>query len=107
MSIKKSLLIYVGLVLTTIGVLRAQSPILDNYIQEGIKSNLQLKQEELNYQRSVENLHAARSLFFPQLSANASYSLANGGRKISIPVGDLLNPVYSTLNSLTRTENFP
>ena len=91
----------------TMGVLRAQSTILDNYIQEGIKSNLQLKQEELNYQRSIENLHVAQSLFLPQVSANASYSLANGGRKISIPVGNLLNPVYSTLNSLTRTENFP
>lgn len=85
----------------------AQSPVLDNYIQQGLKSNLQLQQEQLNYERSVQNLELARALFFPQVSANASYSLAEGGRKITIPVGDLLNPVYSTLNSLTGTDNFP
>ncbi len=85
----------------------AQSPVLDNYIQLGLKSNLQLQQEQLNYERSVQNLELARAVFFPQVSANASYSLADGGRKISIPVGDLLNPVYSTLNGLTGTDNFP
>ncbi len=85
----------------------AQSPVLDNYIQLGLKSNLQLQQEQLNYERSVQNLELARALFFPQVSANASYGFAQGGRKITIPVGDLLNPVYSTLNSLTGTNNFP
>ena len=85
----------------------AQSPVLDNYIQLGLKSNLQLQQEQLNYERSVQNLELARALFFPQISANASYGFAEGGRKISIPVGDLMNPVYSTLNSLTGTDNFP
>ncbi len=85
----------------------AQSPILEAYVQQGLKSNLQLQQEQLNFERSAQNLELAKALFFPQLSANASYSLANGGRKISIPVGDLLNPVYSTLNGLTGTNNFP
>jgi outer membrane protein len=85
----------------------AQSPILEAYIEQGIKSNLQLQQEQLSYERSVENLHLARALFFPQLSANSSYSWADGGRKISIPVGDLMNPVYSTLNTLTGTNQFP
>jgi outer membrane protein TolC len=33
--------------------------------------------------------------------------LAKGGRYIDIPVGDLMNPVYSTLNQLTGTTNFP
>lgn len=97
MSIKRPLLISLSLILS-FGILSAQNSILENYIQEGIKNNLQLKQEELNYEKSVENLAIARSLFLPQLSTNASYSLANGGRKISLPVGDLLNPVYSKLN---------
>lgn len=85
----------------------AQSPVLDAYMQQGLKSNLQLQQEQLNYERSAQNLQLARALFFPQVSANASYSLAYGGRKITIPVGDMLNPVYSTLNALTGTNNFP
>jgi outer membrane protein len=85
----------------------AQSPVLDNYIQLGLKSNLQLQQEQLNYERSIQNLELARSLFLPQVSANASYTFADGGRKITIPVGDLMNLVYATLNSLTGTNNFP
>ena len=66
-----------------------------------------MQQEQLNFERSAQNLHLARALFFPQVSANASYVLADGGRKIEFPVGDLLNPVYSTLNNLTGTTNFP
>jgi outer membrane protein len=105
MSIKKPLIIY--LCLFMVAFAKGQSPVLEAYIQEGIKSNLQLQQEQLNYEKSVENLHAARALFLPQVSANSSYSWANGGRKISIPVGDLMNPVYSTLNTLTGTNQFP
>lgn len=83
----------------------AQSVILDNYIQEGLKNNLQLKQEQLNYERSMENLAQAKSLFLPYVGANATYQLADGGRKISIPVGDLVNPVYSNLNQINSVLN--
>lgn len=81
--------------------------VLDAYIEEGVKSNLQLKQEQLNYDRSIEGLNAARSLFLPQIALNANYTLAAGGRKIDFPIGDLLNPVYSTLNRLTDSNDFP
>lgn len=86
---------------------KGQSAFLDNYIQEGLKSNLQLQQEQLNYERAVQNLKLAQSLFLPQISANANYTLADGGRRINFPVGDLLNPVYSTLNTLTGSNAFP
>ncbi|MFM8834121.1 MAG: TolC family protein [Cytophagales bacterium] len=85
----------------------AQSTLLDQYIQEGLKSNLQLQQEQLSYEKSVDNLGLARALFMPQVSAIANYTLAGGGRKIQFPVGDLLNPVYSTLNQLTNSAAFP
>ena len=85
----------------------AQSPVLDGYIQEGLKSNLQLQQEQLSYEKSVDNLGLARALFMPQVSAIANYTLAGGGRKIQFPVGDLLNPVYTTLNQLTNSSAFP
>jgi outer membrane protein len=85
----------------------AQSPVLEGYIQEGLKSNLQLQQEQLSYEKSVDNLGLARALFMPQVSAIANYTLAGGGRKIQFPVGDLLNPVYSTLNQLTNSSAFP
>ena len=85
----------------------AQSAVLEGYIQEGLKSNLQLQQEQLSYEKSVDNLGLARSLFMPQVSAIANYTLAGGGRKIQFPVGDLLNPVYATLNQLTNSTAFP
>lgn len=87
--------------------IHAQSLVLESYVQEGLKSNLQLQQEQLNYEKAVQNLKLAQSLFLPQISANANYTLADGGRKINFPVGDLLNPVYSTLNTLTGSAAFP
>ncbi|MEI9921275.1 MAG: TolC family protein [Bacteroidota bacterium] len=89
-----------------VGITQAQS-VLQGYIDEGVKSNLQLKQEQLNYDKSLEALNLARALYFPQVAINASYSLASGGRKIELPLGDLLNPVYSTLNKLTDSNQFP
>src|SRR5690349_9819417 len=95
------------LTLTIIGQSSAQSGILEKYINEGLKSNLQLQREQMNLDKTFYQLNQSRSLFFPQASFNASYSLANGGRKITIPVGDLMNPVYTTLNQLTGTTSFP
>ncbi|MBS1491200.1 MAG: TolC family protein [Bacteroidetes bacterium] len=80
--------------------LSAQTTVLEGYIQEGLKNNLQLQQEQLNYERSLENLALAKALFLPYAGVNASYQLADGGRKISIPVGDLVNPVYQNLNAI-------
>lgn len=87
--------------------LSAQSIVLQAYIEEGLQNNLQLKSEQLLYERSMESLTQARALFMPQVSAQAAYTLADGGRRIQFPVGDLLNPVYATLNQLTGTNNFP
>jgi outer membrane protein TolC len=105
MNIKFTLASFFLLCIATVAY--AQGPVLEGYVQEGLKSNLQLRQEQMSYERSVENLNQARALFFPLVQANASYSLADGGRKIEFPVGDLLNPVYSTLNQLTGTGAFP
>jgi outer membrane protein TolC len=84
----------------------AQAP-LDDYIQAGLANNLALKQKETNYEKSLEALKEARSLFFPNISFNARYSVAEGGRTIDLPIGDLLNPVYSTLNQLIHQNLFP
>jgi len=88
-------------------VSQAQNSILDNYIIEGTENNLALQQEDIEISRSLLSLKEAKTLFYPQVSFNATYTLAAGGRTIDIPVGDLLNPVYSTLNQVTQTNNFP
>jgi len=86
---------------------RAQESVLDEYVRMGLESNLSLKQKKNDYEKSIYALKEAKGLFFPDLSLNARYTISDGGRIIEFPVGDLLNPVYSTLNTLTSTTAFP
>jgi len=81
--------------------------ILETYIRTGLDSNLALHQHTFNLQRAQLDLKRARSLFYPQASFNSQYTLAHGGRTEDIPVGEMLNDVYSTLNQITRSNKFP
>ena len=83
------------------------SAILEAYIQEGLQNNLALRQEHLEIKRVTESLNQAKALFYPRFTFNPTYSLAAGGRRLEFPVGDMLNPVYKTLNQLTGAERFP
>jgi outer membrane protein len=94
------------LVLFIPALLRGQE-ILNDYINYGLENNLVLKQKQSGYQKSIEALKEARGLFYPSISFNARYTISEGGRVIDFPVGDLLNPVYSTLNALTSSTLFP
>ncbi|MGM9506388.1 TolC family protein [Larkinella sp. GY13] len=101
------------LILTTTSLLSSAqtaeipSAILNAYIQEGLQSNLALKQESLEISRVTESITQAKALFYPRLTFNPTYSLAAGGRRLQFPVGDLLNPVYATLNQLAGSDRFP
>jgi outer membrane protein len=97
------LVVLSGLTLGTAG----QEETLDGYIDEGLKNNLALKQKEVNYLKSTEVLKQARALFFPDISLNARYTAADGGRVIDFPVGTMLNPVYQSLNYLLGQDLFP
>ncbi|MBU1717906.1 MAG: TolC family protein, partial [Bacteroidetes bacterium] len=88
-------------VLTTPQVVSAQDSTLMALIQTGIENNLALKQKVLSYDKSMIALNEAKGLFLPEISINARYTLAEGGRIIEFPVGDMLNPVYQTLNQIT------
>ena len=81
--------------------------ILETYIQEGVANNLVLKEKNASLEQSLLALKDAKSYFLPAVDFGASYTLAEGGRTIAFPVGDLLNPVYSTLNKLTNSSSFP
>ena len=79
----------------------------DQYITEALASNLVLKEKRINYEKSLIALRQARSLFFPETWIEGQYSVAKGGRSLDLPIGDLLNPVYQTLNQLTGSNHFP
>ena len=97
------------LLLAAFGIQRLaaqKSPILDDYIHLGLDSNLALHQRNFDLSRAQLDLKRAQSLFYPQAGFSSQYTLANGGRSQSIPIGDLLNGVYSTLNQLTSSNKF-
>src|SRR5678810_882319 len=77
------------------------------YIAEAIGNNLVLKEKKVSLDKGLVALKEARSLFLPTTWFETQYTVAKGGRSIDIPVGDLLNPVYKTLNQLTATNHFP
>ncbi|MCL7986491.1 TolC family protein [Sphingobacterium sp. lm-10] len=81
--------------------------VLEEYINIGLKNNLTVVEKNLSLDKAMINLDIARSLYLPSLSFDATYTTANGGRMIDLPVGDLLNPVYQTLNQLTQSQAFP
>lgn len=85
----------------------AQQGHLEAYLDSALSQNLTLRERTLSYEKSLEALSEAKGLFFPQISFQAAYTLAGGGRAIEFPVGDLINPIYQTLNDLTASQNFP
>jgi len=80
---------------------------LDTYIQVGLENNQMLQQQQFALEKSMYALKEAQSLFLPKVSLQADYFLAGGGRTVDFPAGDILNPVYATLNQLTESNNFP
>ena len=81
--------------------------VLDDYIRQGFENNLVLKQKQFDLDKSLLALKDARHLFLPTAEFDAAYTLATGGRKIALPVGDLINPAYQALNQLTGSGKFP
>ncbi len=105
-SLNKRPLLIIILTLLSIGRLDAQN-VLDGYVQEAFKSNQGLQVQNIQLEKSLYALKEARALFLPNVSVMGSYTKAAGGRTIDLPIGDLFNPVYSTLNQLTNSNTFP
>ncbi|MCK4835628.1 MAG: TolC family protein [Candidatus Aminicenantes bacterium] len=105
------ILVVVGLTLAskelTVSGVDGFKNVLDHYIELGLKNNLVLKQEEFSLKKSLLALKEARGMFLPKISIEARYSLAGGGRIIEFPVGELMNPVYESLNQLLGIHNQP
>ncbi len=94
------------LLLPMVFAARAQS-IPGDYITQAFEGNLVLKEKKLTLEKSLLALKEARSLFLPTTWVDGQYLLSKGGRTIDIPAGDLVNPVYKTLNQLTGSSSFP
>ena len=81
--------------------------VVGDYVATGLRSNLALQGQNLEVEKAAQALAEARARFFPQLSFEARYTRAEGGRDIDVPLGSALNPVYSTLNELLVAQGQP
>jgi len=77
------------------------------YVAAALGSNLSLQSQDLEVERSLAALDAARARYFPEFALNARYTRAEGGRQIEFPIGALLNPAYQTLNQLLAAQGQP
>lgn len=84
---------------------KSQGSQLDKYIEEGLKNNLVLQQKDIALKKALYSLKTAESLFLPSINFQGSYQTGEGGRSIALPIGDLMNPVYRTLNQLTSASS--
>lgn len=81
--------------------------ILQTYIDTAFKNNMVLQQKNVSLEKAQYALKTAKGLFLPSVAFQVGYQTADGGRNIPLPLGDLLNPIYSTLNQITGANNFP
>jgi len=85
----------------------AQQITLDQYIDTAFTRNQGLKQQQFDLEKSMYALKEAQAMFLPTSSFQDNYTKAGGGRTYNIPIGDLLNPIYTALNQLTASAKYP
>lgn len=106
LSLLRKLSLYITITLIALQPAKAQQA-LDRYIGQALESNQGVHQQSFQLERSMYALRQARSMFYPTVSLMGSYTAAGGGRTIDFPIGDMLNPIYSTLNQITESNKFP
>jgi len=80
---------------------------LQQLLDDALAANLELRAGAAGVQQRMAALDQARARYLPVLDFAGRYSVADGGRTIDIPVGDLLNPVYATLDELLQASGQP
>lgn len=80
---------------------------VEKYVAEGLRTNEVLQQKNISLEKALLSLRISKGMFMPSVNLQGSYTTGSGGRSISLPIGDMLNPVYTTLNQLTDSEQFP
>lgn len=79
---------------------------LEAYIAQGLQNNADIKEAVLKFEASLENVNQMRGQQLPTLDLGSRYTRAFGGRAEEFPIGDLMNPVYNTLNGVVGENRF-
>jgi outer membrane protein TolC len=80
---------------------------LSQLLDDALAANLELRAGTAAIRQRMAALDQARARYLPALDIAARYSVADGGRTIEFPAGDLLNPVYATLDELLVASGQP
>jgi outer membrane protein TolC len=80
---------------------------LQQLVDEALAANLELSASDAAVRQRLAALDQARARYLPVVDFAARYSVADGGRTIEFPVGDLLNPVYATLDQILVSQGKP
>jgi outer membrane protein TolC len=81
--------------------------VADDLVAEALQTNLGLASVEASVDQRLAVLDQVRAQFLPTIDLQLRYTEADGGREIVFPVGDLLNPVYGSLNALLTAAGQP
>ena len=76
---------------------------LAGLVDEALVANLELRASSLTVQQRLAALAQAPARYLPAIDFAARHTVADGGRTIDIPVGDLVNPIYETLEGWQGT----
>lgn len=82
-------------------------PTLRELVEAALAHNLELAAAGAGIDQRLAALDAARAHYWPALDLAARYSVADGGRTIDVPVGDLVNPIYGALGRLEPGSHYP
>jgi outer membrane protein TolC len=98
-----------GVILACLAVTAsAQTPsVLDTYVRHGLEHNIVVQQKNISLEKAMLSLKIANGMFAPSVSMLGNFTSGDGGRSINFPIGDIMNPVYATLNQLTASDRFP
>jgi outer membrane protein TolC len=80
---------------------------LRQVVDDALAANLELRAGTASVAQRLAALDQARARYLPVLDFAGRYSVADGGRTIEFPVGDLLNPVYETLDQMLAASGQP
>lgn len=81
----------------------SQPQTLTDYVNIALESNVTLKQKNYSYEQSLEALKEAKRMYFPIVSIEARYAVSEGGRTVTVPFGEMMNPAYENLNLINQS----
>lgn len=76
----------------------SEHPIVTSYVKTALNNNNIIQEVTQKEEASKARFKQSLGNYLPSLSLQSRYSRSEGGRSFSLPLGDIINPVYQTLD---------